>query len=413
MDQDPTANLPCNLCGNRQVAVLSQRSRSGRPMRTVACRDCGLAWTDPRPHEVRSYYESDYRLDYKGSFEPKPKHVLRAGRVALSRLSRIAHCLRAGSRVLDVGSGGGEFAYLLARGGHSVTGVEPNRGYADYARREYGLTILPGFIQDAPIADAAFDLVTIWHVLEHTEDPGAVLRRLAAALAPDGRLVVEVPNIEATCQSPANRFHEAHLVSFNAATLTGMAARAGLRLVQLQVSEDGGNLTAILMRGGDASDSACVPVAAGNFDRIRSIVSGHTAWRHWTSAAPYRRAFKRWGGFVDEHRRLPEAASGRELLDRLYAEPSPALAPPPRGRPGWRAVLAAYGFALFAEWVLTDHYGPALGWSESGALLGYLALQTGVLAGLLFMVRRRRGSLPQALAIGGLMLPVFTLPAVC
>ncbi len=79
----------------------------------------------------------------------------------------------------------------------------------------------------------------------------------------------------------------------------------------------------------------------------------------------------------------------------------------------WLPLLGAYAFALLAEWVLTDHYGPALGLSEQHALIGYLSLQALVLGALLFVVGARRGSVPDALKIGGLMLPVFTLPAVC
>lgn len=414
MTTESPATLACNLCESRTVSVLSRRSRSGQPMRTVGCEACGLVWTDPRPHDVRRFYESDYRLEYKGTFEPKPKHVLRAGRVALSRLARIEGLLSGRRHVLDVGSGGGEFAYLLANRGLNVTGVEPNAGYAGYSRREYGLRVHTGFIDEAPIGRDAFDLITIWHVLEHTEDPAATLARLAAALRPDGRLVVEVPNVEATCQAPASRFHEAHLYSFNPATLRRMAERVGLVQIEAQVSEDGGNLTSVFARAADPAGASGVAASLpGNFERVREVVARHTGWRHWTSLAPYRRAIARWTGMLGEQWALRDGLTGRARLDRLYQ----AQASQPAARPAvaslWLPLLGAYAFALLAEWVLTDHYGPALGLSEQHALIGYLSLQALVLGALLFVVGARRGSVPDALKIGGLMLPVFTLPAVC
>ncbi|NJN70826.1 MAG: class I SAM-dependent methyltransferase [Nitrospira sp.] len=118
-------------------------------MQTVICRACGLVWSDPRPHEARQFYGEEYRLSYKQTYSPRPKHVLRAGKVALSRFEKVAQLLSYRKTVLDVGTGGGEFAYLLQTLGHSVSGVEPNRGYADYSIRNYGLTIQVGFIQDA------------------------------------------------------------------------------------------------------------------------------------------------------------------------------------------------------------------------------------------------------------------------
>lgn len=309
----------CPLCGDTRATVLSRRGRSGRPLRTVACVNCGLVRSDPRPHDVRRFYEDDYRLAYKGTFAPRRKHVVRAGLVALARLQAIAPHLHGRMRVLDVGSGGGEFAYLLQRAGHDVRGIEPNRGYAEYASREYGLDIARGFVGDAPLADAEFDLITIWHVLEHTEDPAAVLAKLGRALRPGGTLVVEVPNVEATCQSPRSTFHEAHLYDFNIATLERMAMKAGLRPVTSGLSDDGGNITAVFhpdVASAGAERDWSLP---GNHQRVAAIVRGHTRLRHWLSPHPYRRALRRLRRMLAERRATRGDASGRQLLDALYA----------------------------------------------------------------------------------------------
>lgn len=82
--QNPCCN-PCNLCGGTSVDVLATRSRSRRPLRTVICLSCGLVWSDPLPLDPRKFYEDEYRLDYKGTYSPKPKHILRAGKVAIDR----------------------------------------------------------------------------------------------------------------------------------------------------------------------------------------------------------------------------------------------------------------------------------------------------------------------------------------
>lgn len=314
-----TPSIPCNLCGSSRISVLSNRSRSGKPLRTVICTQCGLAWTDPRPHEPRHFYGELYRLDYKGAYQPKPKHILRAGKVALARARKIRRHLAEPKAVFDVGTGGGEFAYLLKRLGHDVRGIEPNRGYAGYSIAEYGLAVEVGFVQDLALPPGAFDLITVWHVLEHTEDPFGVLAKLRESLKPDGVLVVEVPNVEATCQSPKSSFHEAHLFSFNIPTLRALGERAGLREEESLLSEDGGNITTFFRSAPDRADSSGGPAIPGNCERIMKIVRSHTDLGHFACAAPYRRFFQRMARSLGEKRETAHFKGGRQLLDELYS----------------------------------------------------------------------------------------------
>ena len=367
------ADIPCNLCEGTEVTVLSYRGRGGNRLRTVACVNCGLVWSDPRPHNVRQFYQEQYRLAYKRVTVPKPRHVVRAGMVALSRLEKIRSLLHGRMRVLDVGSGGGEFAYLLALLGHDVQGVEPNVGYATYSTEQYGLNVAVGFIGDVLLPDARFDLITVWHVLEHTEDPGAVLRKLHSALRPDGVLVVEVPNVEATCQSPNNTFHDAHLYSFNPATLIKLAEKAGFTERSTQLSPDGGNITAVFRR-------LPVALASGisnwslpnNHARIARVVSRHTLTSHWLSRHPYRRFAGRVARALSEWRLTRKQATGRDRLDALYS--LPALEPsrvanhisPRPARRLWLAVAGAYALAVLIEWLLLDTAAPRQGDRQSG-----------------------------------------------
>lgn len=312
-------SVPCNLCGGTDIAVLSNRSRSGKSLRTVICKACGLVWSDPRPYAPKPFYEEAYRVAYKGTCHPKPKHVLRAGKVALSRFEKIGCFLCKPKKILDVGSGGGEFLYLLKLLGHDVYGIEPNRGYAAYAIREYDLTIEVGLVQEVPLPVDTFDVITMWHVLEHTEDPAAVLARLRPALRTGGILVVEVPNIEATCQSPKSTFHEAHLYHFNAATLGALAARVGLRETSHTLSNDGGNITMFFEQGvPQANDPAGIRIP-GNYERVSSIVWNHTALRHYLTPRPYARAWKRMLRSLSEKCETAGFAGAKAMLDSLYS----------------------------------------------------------------------------------------------
>jgi 2-polyprenyl-3-methyl-5-hydroxy-6-metoxy-1,4-benzoquinol methylase len=312
-------SIPCNLCGGTEVSILSNRSRSGKPLRTVICRACGLVWSDPRPHDARRFYEQEYRLTYKHTYSPKLKHVLRAGNVALSRFEKVEQLLSTRKAVLDVGTGGGEFAYLLQSLGHGVSGVEPNRGYADHSIQEYGLSVQIGFVQDAVFQPESFDVVTIWHVLEHTEDPGHVLALLRSWLKPEGTLVVEVPNVEATCQAPRSTFHEAHLYNFNVVSLRRLARKHGLYEIRHLISRDGGNITLFFTLTTPLIDDQYEAVIPGNYEWVSRIVRQHSNVRRYLTPVPYLRAWQRLCRSLQERRETANGAAGKALLDQLYS----------------------------------------------------------------------------------------------
>ena len=216
-----TPQSPCNLCGAREAEDLARLDRHGKPLRTVICRKCGLVWSDPVPSEeaLKKFYAEEYRLQYKGISRPTPEHVYRAGRVAAHRLRHLKKLLKPGSVVVDVGSGGGEFVYLMRRLDFDARGVQPHEGYARYAQEELGIPLHLGFAREVRLPPASCHLVTLYHALEHMASPSEVLEHVREWLEPRGWLVIEVPNVEATCQSPGHRFHRAHLYSFNPASL--------------------------------------------------------------------------------------------------------------------------------------------------------------------------------------------------
>jgi len=59
--------------------------------------------------DLATFYREEYRLSYKQTFTPKPKHILRAARACRNRLQRAGEVVRAGMRCLDIGAGGGEW----------------------------------------------------------------------------------------------------------------------------------------------------------------------------------------------------------------------------------------------------------------------------------------------------------------
>lgn len=100
------------------------------------------------------------------------------------------------ARVLDVGCNAGELLHLFQLRGYQPFGIEVSPGPAQYAEKLLGVPIWRGRVEDCLPPDQRFDLVVLSHVLEHIHAPGRLLARLRAALAPGGRLLVEVPNAD-------------------------------------------------------------------------------------------------------------------------------------------------------------------------------------------------------------------------
>lgn len=96
-------------------------------------------------------------------------------------------------RGLDVGCGRGDLAAMLARHGWRMSGIEPSPD-ACAAARSRGIDARCGTLASVDLEPHAYDAIVFRHSLEHTADPARDLRMVAAALAPDGVLLITVPN---------------------------------------------------------------------------------------------------------------------------------------------------------------------------------------------------------------------------
>jgi len=97
-------------------------------------------------------------------------------------------------RLLDVGCAEGSFLREAKASGFQVEGTELSPHPARFAAALLGARVHCGSLPELGLPGASFAAVTFWHVLEHTEDPGANLRAARELLEPGGRLVVAVPN---------------------------------------------------------------------------------------------------------------------------------------------------------------------------------------------------------------------------
>jgi 2-polyprenyl-3-methyl-5-hydroxy-6-metoxy-1,4-benzoquinol methylase len=225
----------CDLCGNIRFRILETASDG---VRTVRCVDCGLIRLHPRPRfDAPAHYDDQY---YRPWIEEqgRPRALLWQQRVDF--LARFA---RPG-RLLDVGCGDGSFLAVAQQRGWRVTGTEVSRWAAGTLCDDKGLQVQEGDLTQFESWTARFDVVTMWHVLEHMERPLENLRAARRLLTENGTIVVAVPNAGFTLFRLAYPFarlrplryytpgeRELHLYHFTPATLRAMLEEAGFRVI--------------------------------------------------------------------------------------------------------------------------------------------------------------------------------------
>jgi SAM-dependent methyltransferase len=101
-----------------------------------------------------------------------------------------------GLRFLDIGCAGGASLVAAQSLGFQAEGVEPSRWMAQYGRKTYGVEIHDGILEPGLFEPASFDFITMWEVLEHVPDPGALLRLVHELLTPGGTFVMSYPDFK-------------------------------------------------------------------------------------------------------------------------------------------------------------------------------------------------------------------------
>ena len=143
--------------------VVSEKDRHGDPLRTVICMETGLVRNDPIPgdEELAKFYSEDYRTSYKGAAKPRKRQIIRNFRRVADHIRTFRDVLTPAQKVLDVGAGSGEFAYLMTELGKDVTGIEPNACYAAYCREDLGLDVRTAHLAPGLFDTGKFDLIRL------------------------------------------------------------------------------------------------------------------------------------------------------------------------------------------------------------------------------------------------------------
>lgn len=166
------------------------------PFDIMVCEDCGLLYTTPKPSDekIGDYYKSETYYSHqenKKGFIPRVYEAVKS--VNLKHKIAIATQGKEPGRLLDIGCGVGDFLHFAEQNGWQCTGAEPSKDAASIAKNRIKAEImLPKDLEKLP--DESFDVITMWHVLEHVSDLQWQVNQLNRLLKKGGRLVIALPN---------------------------------------------------------------------------------------------------------------------------------------------------------------------------------------------------------------------------
>ncbi|MDZ4749070.1 MAG: class I SAM-dependent methyltransferase [Saprospiraceae bacterium] len=192
---------PCPACGSEQwkkAGQVKDFSITGEWFDLLECPVCHLKTTYPHPKEaeIGRYYASE---DYVSHSDTKAGLINRIYHAARKYMLRKKHQwvqnasgLETGT-LIDVGAGTGHFAHHMQENGWRVTALEPDGKARMVAAEKLNIIIKP-LEELGRQTTQSFDVITLWHVLEHVHDLSGYMDQFRSILKPGGTLIIAVPN---------------------------------------------------------------------------------------------------------------------------------------------------------------------------------------------------------------------------
>ena len=217
--------------------VVKDYSVSNEDFELLYDKELELLYTHPKPESEKldSYYESDDYIshtDRRRSVFEKVYHFIKS--IALKNKLKLINSLQdTKGSILDIGAGTGDFLAVAKSDGWKVSAIEPNPKARKIAESK-GI-LFTGATETLP--ENSFDVITMWHVLEHVPDPEAQLKELKRLLKADGVIVIAVPNHKSYDAAVYGKFWAAydvprHLWHFSKTSIEKLAQKTDMILTK-------------------------------------------------------------------------------------------------------------------------------------------------------------------------------------
>jgi 2-polyprenyl-3-methyl-5-hydroxy-6-metoxy-1,4-benzoquinol methylase len=195
----------CNNCHSIKYEVVHEENKA-QYQQIVKCTKCGLMYVYPLKIDINKRYwegkekdvsnvEAEPLFSKKMSFMIDQKEQLQV-RDFSSSIKHIEKLLPNKGSALEVGPSAGYFLHELEKRGWMVTGIEPSESRRNDAKRIFGYDFIPDKLEDTNLPENNFDVIFMFHVIEHILDPSEFISMLYRYLKPGGILVMETPTYD-------------------------------------------------------------------------------------------------------------------------------------------------------------------------------------------------------------------------
>ncbi len=233
-----TIKVNCDFCGEDNYYNLFSN--------LVKCEECGLVYANPRPSKKRlgELYANYYESNKSGVNGPNDVSVS-FGNIQqdlnLDRVKKKEQSLKRRGKILDIGCGVGYFLDAAKSQGWNVYGIEPSKEAKRICQKN-GIKIID--YSDLNKYSGFFDVITLFHVFEHIENPKEYLINVSKLLKKNGLIMMEVPNINSfNARYQKNKWwyvQDMHLFYFSPRSIKKYLASSGF--AKIKVKPKGGFL---------------------------------------------------------------------------------------------------------------------------------------------------------------------------
>ena len=244
--------INCVLCDSSKKRLLFKSKDyryhlTDKSFNVIKCQNCELVYVSPRPtqKEISRFYPRGYYSNVKVGFLMSIVNDL----LSLPSIYSVKKYKNQG-RLLDVGCGAGEFLLKVKKENFEVYGVDVSLSACRLARGKGLKNIYCGELEKQKFPGNYFDVVTLWHSLEHLHYPALALAEIHRIMKKDGILIIEVPNINSLPFRIFKRywFHldiPRHLYHWSRRTVRRMLNKTGFEVFRVDYSSLGFPLSLI------------------------------------------------------------------------------------------------------------------------------------------------------------------------
>jgi len=179
--------MNCYLCNSDSHTLLKDRVRDREDLNVLRCNNCALVFLDKKDHINESFYEQGGM----GKSVISSNIAATTDQTDTDKRFSLYNNFFENKKILDFGCGKGSLLKKIKASGitKELFALEPNEICRKYLIKDFEV-----FSDIEEIPDKSFDVITLFHVLEHIKDPLAVLNRLYSKLSENGKLIIEIPS---------------------------------------------------------------------------------------------------------------------------------------------------------------------------------------------------------------------------